>query len=201
MTVDPIGAWSDPLHMGNTFSYAGNSPTSFVDPTGLQTRPNSGPGGRATSHPQVTIAWPRESPEVEHGKNVHGLSAQHDGSETHDVKATGSGPGRGKDRDGNLVTEWKRASIEVSNIRIKLRCESPAECSWLWWHEVAHVNLQVECLASCLQQHAIGKTMTAEQFRAELAKCQAHCGGRYGDSVEPGESLANTLATFMAWEF
>jgi RHS repeat-associated protein len=35
LTRDPLGTWGDPLNLGNAYTYAGNNPNRFVDPTGL----------------------------------------------------------------------------------------------------------------------------------------------------------------------
>jgi len=37
LTEDPLGVWADIAHFGNPYAYAGNSPTNFFDPFGLQT--------------------------------------------------------------------------------------------------------------------------------------------------------------------
>jgi RHS repeat-associated protein len=36
LTRDPLGAWGDPMNLGNDYSYVGNNPASYVDPLGLQ---------------------------------------------------------------------------------------------------------------------------------------------------------------------
>ena len=41
-TPDPLGAWGDPMNLGNPYTYVGNNPWTYVDPFGLQSWPGVG---------------------------------------------------------------------------------------------------------------------------------------------------------------
>ena len=157
MTEDSLGLWSDELHPGHPYCYTGNSPTNFLDHSGLQsrpaqTRPHIGPHNPVGPHSnnpgaptiEVPIGTPRYTVTLVGGPFESKPNSGPPGGrgETYFEPTSAPDPANPRKR------------MQTFHVWIFLDCSKATDwrdCFALFVHELVHLQ-KASCLLNCLDE-------------------------------------------------